>query len=144
MKNIVFVAGNSDTQLKSYLPIIVELSQSTDVNISVIYTINFMSKSISRVHDNIELKIKDIVDEFYIYEPKFFRSDKPSYLNSFKMIRNYQNMISFYLKNISPDLIVLPNNKILRNRFIYKYASINDIYTVIVQDTHLIQVVWAI
>ena len=135
-RKILFVAGNSDTQLKSFLPLIIELSKFENIKISVLYSINFPKKIISREDNATEKDIKNLVDEFYIYDqdPSMLRG-YGSLIGNLFLTRDYQKKISQYIASTSPDIIVLPNNKIFRNRFIYKYAAINSIYTCVIQDT---------
>jgi CDP-glycerol glycerophosphotransferase (TagB/SpsB family) len=79
--------------------------------------------------------IKSLVSNFYIYKPRRTIIGKLSYLKNYYTCKHYQVNIAKYLSENSPDLIVLPNNKIFRNRFISKYAALNNILTMVLQDT---------
>ena len=135
MKKIVFVAGNSDTQLKSIFPVIKHLSKINNISISVIFTANFPILSDIKKDDFFIKNIKKLVNDFYIYKPIRTTNDKFSFIQSYNICKHFQINISKYLKSLIPDLVILPNNKIFRNRFISKYAALNNIHTLVVQDT---------
>lgn len=134
-KHFVFVAGNADTQLKSYRNILLELNKLKHLKLSVIYNSNFLGKQLIKPNNKIEKEIFDIVDDLYIYKPQIIKIPIINFLNDLFMAFDYQLKIFNYFEGISPDLIIIPNNKIFRNRFIYKYASMNNIDTIVIQDT---------
>lgn len=134
-KRLVFLAGNADTQLRTYLPVINELSKNSDIHISIIYTANFPTASSSAVTNQVEVSVRKLVNDFITYNPRFSVSWRFSFLEKLQKSIEYQSEVARILDDLRPDLVIIPNNKVFRNRFVYKYAALHGLKIAVIQDT---------
>ena len=136
MKKVIFVAGNSDTHVKLYLPILRILRAEKYADPSIVYTGNFpRSRRHGEITNETISSANDIVTDFFIYNPTEHPVNTSSIFQNLNLVRDYQRQIANKIDELNPDYIVIPNNKIFRNRFIYKYAAIKNIGIIVIQDT---------
>lgn len=135
MKEILFVAGNNDTHLKSIVGILHKFNNKEDYNINILNTSNFPYNTPGRTSYDILEEIKLYVKRTYSYTPNKINNNNKKLCAHIQVCRHYQKSISSYLNTLKPNLVILPNNKIFRNRFISTYCALRNIDVIVIQDT---------
>lgn len=130
-KHILFAAGNADTQLRSVLPVIENFRSVDEVSTSILYTAAFMKTE--RDTNPLLEHAKTVSDDFIELDTVAVRTG--SYLGGVQAALNFQREVVAVLKKMMPSLVVVPNNKIYRNRFISNACVLLGIRVVEVQDT---------
>ena len=130
-KHILFTAGNADTQLRSVLPVIESFHAVDEVSTSILYTASFMKSGPDT--NPLLARAKEVTDDFIDLDQLSVKGG--SVWSQVNAALGFQKQVVSVLESIKPALVVVPNNKAYRNRFISNACALLNIRVVEVQDT---------